>query len=258
MNTPILACENIEKSFGGVRALRTVSVTFREGEILGIIGPNGSGKTTLFNIISGHEAPDGGTVSLNGHDVTGKPPHKMAALGLARTFQNLRLFEGMSALENVLGGGHLRAPRGLLEQMLRLPSTAARDRAAREEAQTLLNAVGLGEHARNFATDLSYGQTKRLELARALNTQPRILLLDEPTAGMNDRQAREILELVKDIKERFALTLVVIEHNVPALVWLAERMVALDAGEVVCEGTPEEVVQDPHVIAAYLGTGAEA
>lgn len=251
-----LACRGLSKSFLGVAALTDVSLSVEEGEILGIIGPNGSGKTTLFNILSGIERPDAGSVSLGGADVTNRPAHAIAGRGLARTFQNLRLFSGLTALENVMAGGHRRAPTGLAGQILGLPGVRRAEADARSEALDMLREVGLGAHAASYPKALSYGQTKRLELARALNIRPRVLLLDEPTAGMNDAQATEILDLVGRVKRRWRLTLAVIEHNVPVLTRFADRLHVLDAGRTVVEGPPATVVSDRRVIEAYLGTGA--
>lgn len=252
----LLVCENLSKSFLGVQALAEVSLAVEEGESLGIIGPNGSGKSTLFNIIAGELRADSGRVSLAGAQVTNRPSHRIAAMGVARTFQNLRLFSGLSAVENVMGGGHMRAPSGVARQLLRLPGVSRAERNSREEALALLHEVGLGAHYDRFPHQLSYGQTKRLELARALNIRPRVLLLDEPTAGMNDAQATEILELVRRIKEKLQLTLLVIEHNVPVLARFADRLLALDAGRTITHGSPANVVRDRRVIEAYLGTGA--
>jgi len=252
----ILKCENISKAYSGIRALVDVSLSVERGEILGVIGPNGSGKTTLFNIVSGLDRADAGSVTLDGHVITNTPAHRIAGLGLARTFQNLRPFGGLSALENVLAGGHLRAPRGLLGQVLQLPYVRKGEQEARAEAAERLSDVGLGAYAEASSTQLSYGQTKRLELARALNTRPRVLLLDEPTAGMNDVQATEILDLVGAIKRKFSLTVVVIEHNVPVLTRFADRLVVMEAGSKLVEGPPAAVVSDRRVIEAYLGTGA--
>ena len=221
----VLSCRGVSKSFMGVAALRDVSLGVDEGEILGIIGPNGSGKTTLFNILSGIERPDSGAVELGGEMVTDKPAHAIAGRGLARTFQNLRLFGGLTALENVMAGGHQRAPTGLLGQVFGLPAVRRAEDEARRDALDLLRDVGLGAHASNYPKALSYGQTKRLELARAL-------------------------------KARWKLTLVVIEHNVPVLSRFVDRLHVLDAGRSVTEGPPGTVVKDQRVIEAYLGTGA--
>ena len=252
----VLSCRGVSKSFLGVAALQDVSLSVGEGEILGIIGPNGSGKTTLFNILSGIERSDSGTVHLSGEAVTNKPAHAIAGRGLARTFQNLRLFAGLTALENVMAGGHRRAPTGLVGQVLGLPNVRRAEAEACQDARDMLHDVGLGSYADSYPKALSYGQTKRLELARALNIRPRVLLLDEPTAGMNDVQATEILDLVGRIKRQWNLTLVVIEHNVPVLTRFVDRLHVLDAGRTVTEGPPGTVVRNQRVIEAYLGTGA--
>jgi branched-chain amino acid transport system ATP-binding protein len=252
----LLACHGVSKAFLGVQALADVSLTLTAGEVLGIIGPNGSGKTTLFNIIAGQERADRGRILLADTVITGRPSHRIAALGIARTFQNLRLFAGLDAVGNVMAGGHLRAPTGLLGQLTRPPSVVRAERRGREDAIALLEEVGLGAYGHAFPSELSYGQTKRLELARALNIRPRVLLLDEPTAGMNDAQAMEILDLVARIKETWQLTLIVIEHNVPVLGRFADRLLALDAGRVVTQGKPADVVRDHRVVEAYLGAGA--
>jgi branched-chain amino acid transport system ATP-binding protein len=252
----MLRAEGIRVSFGGVRAVDGVSLHVAPHGSLGIIGPNGSGKTTTFNVLAGEQRAEAGQVTLGGRDITGAAPHRIARLGLVRTFQNLRLFPNMTVLENVLVGGHMRQPRALWRQLLRPPATGAREREERARAAALVEEVGLADRLGAYASDLSYGQTKRLELARALNAEPRVLLLDEPTAGMNDRQAREILDLVRAVQARRGLALVVIEHNVPELARFVERMIALDAGRVIAEGRPEEVVRDPRVVAAYLGQDA--
>lgn len=251
-----LSCEGISKSFLGLKALVDVSIGVERGETLGIIGPNGSGKTTFFNILSGLEKLDAGRITLDGRDITRTPAHRISAQGIVRTFQNLRLFGGMTALDNVICGGHKEAPTGFFGQLAQLPSVRQAEAEGRERARVCLADVGLADYENAFTSQLSYGQTKRLELARALNASPKILLLDEPTAGMNDVQAGEILELVARIRESHSLTLIVIEHNVPVLARFADRMVVMDAGQKLVEGTPSHVVRDTRVIEAYLGTGA--
>jgi branched-chain amino acid transport system ATP-binding protein len=252
----ILEAVGVSKRFGGVTALDGVSLGVREGEILGIMGPNGSGKTTLFNILTGLLQPSAGEVRVAGRSVGGFPPHRIARMGVARTFQNLRLFPAMTTTENVLCGAHQREDLSLLRALLPSRARAVAAEAERRRAEDLLREVGLGDRIGVYASALSYGQTKRLELARALNTEPRVLLLDEPTAGMNDAQAAVLLGLVRRLHRSRGLTLVVIEHNVPALVWLADRIVVLDSGRVLVDAAPEAAAADPRVIEAYLGRDA--
>ena len=252
----ILEARDVSMQFGGVTALHGVSLGVREGEILGIMGPNGSGKTTLFNVLTGLLRPSGGAVLIDGSPTTGRAPHRIARMGVARTFQNLRLFPGMTTTENVLCGAHGREDVSVIGNLLPRPGRAASRAAEYRNAEELLHEVGLGDRIGVYASALSYGQTKRLELARALNTRPRVLLLDEPTAGMNDAQAAVLLGLVRRLQRARGLTLVVIEHNVPALVWLADRIVVLDSGRVLVDTTPEAAAADPRVIEAYLGRDA--
>ncbi len=252
----ILQAQGVTRRFGGVTALDRIDVGVRPGEILGIMGPNGSGKTTLFNILTGLLPPSEGEVLIDGRSVRGLAPHRIARMGVARTFQNLRLFPGMTTTENVLCGAHQREDISVLRNLLFLPGRAGKAAAERARAEALLEEVGLGDRIGVYASALSYGQTKRLELARALNTDPRVLLLDEPTAGMNDAQAAVLLGLVRRLHRSHGLTLVVIEHNVPALVWLADRIVVLDSGRVLVDAAPEAAASDPRVIEAYLGRDA--
>lgn len=252
----ILEARAVSKRFGGVSALDRVSLGVREGEVLGIMGPNGSGKTTLFNVLTGLLRPSAGEVLIDGRSARGQPPHRIARMGIARTFQNLRLFPGMTTTENVLCGAHGREDVSVLGNLLPRPGRAASAAAERRRAEDLLREVGLGDCIDVYASALSYGQTKRLELARALNMQPRVLLLDEPTAGMNDAQAAVLLGLVRRLQRARGLTLVVIEHNVPALIWLADRIAVLDSGEVLVDTTSAAAASDPRVIEAYLGRDA--
>ena len=252
----ILQARGISRRFGGVTALDGVDLGVQPGEILGIMGPNGSGKTTLFNILTGLLPPSDGEVLIDGRSARGLPPHRIARMGIARTFQNLRLFPGMTTTENVLCGAHQRESVSVIRNLLPMPGRAAIAAAERARAEDLLREVGLGDRIGVYASALSYGQTKRLELARALNTNPRVLLLDEPTAGMNDAQAAILLGLVRRLHRTHGLTLVVIEHNVPALVWLADRIVVLESGRVLVDAAPEAAASDPRVIEAYLGRDA--
>ncbi len=247
---------DITRRFAGVVAVDGVSLQVDEGEILGLMGPNGSGKTTFINCVSGVDQANSGRVMFDGSDITKMKPFRVAERGIGRTFQNLRLFENMTTTENVMCGGHLRQNTGLIGALLPSRSRQQRNAEERERAVALLREVGLEDRIDQYATDLSYGQTKRLELARALNIEPRLLLLDEPTAGMNDRQAAEILGLVRRIQRDRGIAMIVIEHNVPALVWLADRIAVLEAGQVLVEDEPEIVARHPDVIRAYLGEEA--
>jgi branched-chain amino acid transport system ATP-binding protein len=254
----ILQARAVTVRFGGVCALDGVDVSVRSGEILGIMGPNGSGKTTLFNAITGVERIETGSIRFAGTELTRLAPHRIARLGVVRTFQNLRLFPNMTTTENVLCGAHMRQSGSVLDSLLPSPRRVAQQATERRRAIALLEEVGLADRTGAYASDLSYGQTKRLELARALNAEPRLLLLDEPAAGLNDAQAAVLLGLVRDLCRRRHLTLVVIEHNVAALVWLADRIVVLDAGRVLADAAPEVAASDPAVIEAYLGHAAVA
>jgi branched-chain amino acid transport system ATP-binding protein len=257
-NDLILQARAVSVRFGGVRALDSVDVSVRDGEILGIMGPNGSGKTTLFNAITGVERTQGGSIRFGDLELTRMAPYRIARLGVVRTFQNLRLFPNMTTTENVLCGAHMRQSASVLRALLPSPRGAAQEATERRRAIALLQEVGLADRVDAYASDLSYGQTKRLELARALNAGPRLLLLDEPAAGLNDAQAAVLLGLVRDLCRRRHLTLIVIEHNVAALVWLADRIVVLDAGRVLADAAPEVAASDPAVIEAYLGHAAVA
>ncbi|HEY0188363.1 MAG TPA: ABC transporter ATP-binding protein [Cellulomonas sp.] len=253
-----LRIAGVRKAFGGVQALDGVDLVVHEGEKVGIIGPNGSGKTTLFNVLTGVEKPDEGTIHLGDVELTGRPLHAMAALGVARTFQSLRLFGDLTARENVLAGAHHRMPRSLLSALVPTPAGHRRRVAERGQADELLDLVGLGHRKEHFAVNLSYGQMKRLELARALSGRPRLLLLDEPAAGMNDTGAGEICALISQVQAERGGTLVVIEHNVRVLLGLVDRVVVMDEGRVTFDGAPEDVQRDSRVVEAYFGMGTDA
>jgi len=253
-----IAAQEIGICFGGLRALDGVSFSAEPGEVFSIIGPNGAGKTTLFNIISGVYRTREGKVLLAGEDVTGLPPHRLAARGLSRTFQNLQVFFRMTAEENVMVGRHLRERQGVIGSLLHLPWVARQNRATRERARELLAFVGLADRARDPAGSLPYGALKRLEIARALAAEPRVLLLDEPAAGCNPVETEEIDRLIAAIAAR-GTTVVLVEHDMKLVMRISNRILVLNHGRMLALGSPAEVRGNPEVIAAYLGRhGAEA
>jgi branched-chain amino acid transport system ATP-binding protein len=252
----VLDVSGLGISFGGVRAVDNVGFSVRAGEVFSIIGPNGAGKTTLFNLVSGVYRSEGGTVRLNSEDVTGLPPHKLAAKGLSRTFQNLQIFHRMTALENVMVGRHLHEAPGVLRHLFGWPGMARENRAAREDAMTYLERVHLARFAHHLAGSLPYGAMKRLEIARALAMRPLVLLLDEPAAGCNATETDEIDRLLVDIA-RGGLAVVLVEHDMKLVMSISDRVLVLDQGRVLTEGLPGDVARDPRVISAYLGVGPE-
>lgn len=253
----LLEIEGLGISFGGLKAVNDVSFALKPGEIVSVIGPNGAGKTTLFNMISGVYQPGSGSVRLDGEPVTGMSPHLLARRGLSRTFQNLQIFQSMTVLENAMCGLHLHEKGPVLADLLGLPGSRARGRAARDAAFGLLKRVGLERAADQEAGNLSYGALKRLEIARALALKPRVLLLDEPAAGCNPVETEEIDHLIAEIaKEGVAVLLV--EHDMKLVMRISNHIVVLDHGEKIAEGSPAEVSRNPAVIAAYLGAEGAA
>jgi branched-chain amino acid transport system ATP-binding protein len=250
--TPLLAAHSISKRFGGLAALADISLTVRHHEIFGLIGPNGAGKTTLFNVLTGLYRPDAGEFTFDGAPLTGVKPHRVAECGIARTFQNIRLFANMTALENVMVGRHARTRAGVLGAVLRGTSTRAEEAAIAGRAFTLLEYVGIASRAAEPAYSLSYGDQRRLEIARALATDPKLLALDEPAAGMNATERAELTRLLERIRGD-GLTLLLIEHDVKLVMGLCDRVAVLDYGRLIAEGAPAQVRRDPAVIAAYLG-----
>ncbi|MBN9596795.1 MAG: ABC transporter ATP-binding protein [Afipia sp.] len=248
----ILAAKDIGISFGGIKAIDGVSFEVSPGQILSIIGPNGAGKTTLFNIVSGVYERDQGRIELSGEDVTGLTPDKLAARGLSRTFQNLQIFQRMTAAENVMVGRHLRERCNLLADMFRLPSVTRQNSETREAALALLDGVGLKGSADVSAGSLSYGACKRLEIARALAAEPRVLLLDEPAAGCNAVETEEIDELIRRVAAK-GIAVVLVEHDMKLVMKISDHILVLNRGKPIAEGKPREVRDNPAVLEAYLG-----
>jgi branched-chain amino acid transport system ATP-binding protein len=248
----LLSLFDVRKSFGGLSAVSDVSFVVNEGEIAGLIGPNGAGKTTLFNIVTSIYPPTGGRVLFRGEDVAGRKPHDVTQRGIARTFQNIRLFPKMTARENVMVGRHAGGKAGIWRSVLRTRSQRAEEARIREKTDELLSLMGLGEYGDSPAGKLPYGHQRRLEIARALAAEPRLLLLDEPAAGMNDSETHDLHRLILAIRES-GVTVLLIEHDMSLVMNVCDRLVVLNFGRKIAEGTPEEIRGNPEVIEAYLG-----
>ena len=252
MTTQLLRISGAGKRFGGLQALSDVTLSIQRGQIYGLIGPNGAGKTTLFNVITGLYQPDGGEFELNDHPYSPSSPHEVARAGIARTFQNIRLFGDMTALENVMVGRHVRTHQGIIGAVLRHRAARDEEAAIQQRALELLDFVGIAHLAGRTARHLSYGDQRRVEIARALATDPLLLALDEPAAGMNATEKESLRVLLLAIREQ-GTTILLIEHDVKLVMGLCDRLTVLDYGKVIAEGTPAEVQKHPAVIAAYLG-----
>ena len=252
MSSVVLHCDKITQRFSGLVAVSDVTMDIFENEIVGVIGPNGAGKTTLFNDITGIYRPTEGTVTFAGEDITGLAPHKITAKGMTRTFQNIRLFSNMMVLDNVLVGLHSANKASIVESMLRLPRDRREEKASLRRAEEVLELTGLYEYRYHYANSLAYGLQRRLEIARALASHPKLILLDEPAAGMNEQETSDLLVFIRKLKE-MGNTIILIEHDMRLVMNLCDRIYVLDHGNLIADGTPDQVRSNPQVITAYLG-----
>jgi len=254
-SSALLRVDKVTRRFGGLTAVKNVSFTVEPGQLFGLIGPNGAGKTTMFNLITGLYVPSEGTISLGDAPLSGLPPHRITAGGIARTFQNIRLFGGLSVLDNVKIACHLRHGATLIASVMGSKALRGSEAAIDATANRLLAIMGLDRLAHETAANLSYGHQRRLEIARALATEPRLLLLDEPAAGMNPQESLDLMHLIRRLRDEFRLTILLVEHNMKVVMGVCERIHVMDHGESIAEGSPEQIRRDAKVIEAYLGAG---
>ena len=257
MSGDLLALRQCSVQFGGLKAVDRVDLEVDRGDLVGLIGPNGAGKTTVFNIITGVYAPTAGEISFQGHSIGGWPTHRITKLGIARTFQNIRLFPTLSVMENMRVARLLRARSSLTSAVLRAPGFLREEREIDAHARRLLRVLGLERYAGVRATSLPYGERRRLEIARALATEPQLLLLDEPAAGMNPHEKGQLMQLIRRLRDEFGVSILLIEHDMRVVMGICERITVLDYGEVIAVGAPEEIRTNPKVIEAYLGESSE-
>ncbi len=255
-NGYVLDAVQVSRNFGGLKAVDNVDFFIKDQEIAGLIGPNGAGKTTLFNLFTGHYQPTGGDIFLGDEKIGGLKPHQITEKGVARTFQNIRLFAGMSVLDNVLIGAHTRTSSGLLGAIFQCPKDKKEEKETRETALSLLSFVGLDVKKDELSRNLSYGEQRRLEIARALAADPKLLLLDEPAAGMNPQETMNLMQLISRIRDEMRKTILLIEHDMKVVMGISERIAVLNYGKKIAEGTPQEIQRNEAVIHAYLGVSA--
>ncbi|WP_298462823.1 ABC transporter ATP-binding protein [uncultured Mitsuokella sp.] len=249
----ILLAENVSEVFGGLKAVSDFNLRLNRGELVGLIGPNGAGKTTVFNMLTGVYQPTSGNISFEGRSIVGLKPYQVTQRGIARTFQNIRLFSELTVLENVKIAFHYHVKYGLIESVLRIGRYFREEEAIEEESRKLLKIFHLEDKANEVAKNLPYGAQRRLEIARALAAKPKLLLLDEPAAGMNPQETKELMDMIRWIRHEFGLTILLIEHDMSLVMGICERIYVLEYGEVIAQGTPDEIKQNPEVIRAYLG-----